>query len=576
MIKVMMKVIKRFPIFKAGHIFNEYPSEVKKYIKLKYKKIKIEYPCRMDAMAINPAAVCYNEELLFTPGEVVISLNIKIAVKIEVLSETGGKLEISSRTQRKVLIKHAYKIITETLKVKPSLKIDVDSSKIIKHCGFGSSSSTIAAVAAAINELYDCPLDNKNLIKFLASNHGEEIDDNNEDSLKMVQCIGGGATNGLTEEGVIIIAGKATSIAKLKYESKVLIGIPKDFKIKSADELMRLEEDNLWKFKKTGDEYAEKIAYSLLHKALPDICNGSISELSKIVFDYRFNMGSIENCSFVYEKMIDEAKELRKLFENKECEFLTLSSVGPAFMVMVKDDKQKKKCVETMKKIGMKIMETSICNNTYEVTEKEEKNIYWQNEKTVKEFTERPVSKYIVDEIDSISKKNKIQNVIDVGCGGGRYSRYIKQKGMNITAVDKYKEMAYSLKDDNIKFIQADMDNIPVKNEEFDLILSIGVLHNAQDMKEFRKTIEEFYRILKKDMYVILSVFTNDVITDDLTYIENNVYKVNDRPSMVLLSKEKINKIFNEIGFYIDEFIDEHITDVGTGKRNVYTVRLKK
>lgn len=40
-----------------------------------------------------------------------------------------------------------------TLKVNPSVRIDVDSSEVIKHCGFGSSSSTIAAVASAINEL---------------------------------------------------------------------------------------------------------------------------------------------------------------------------------------------------------------------------------------------------------------------------------------------------------------------------------------------------------------------------------------------------------------------------------------
>ena len=84
--------------------------------------------------------------------------------------------------------------------------------------------------------MYGCPVPNKELIKFLASNHGEEITDENEEELKLVQCIGGGATNGLTEDGIIIIAGKATSIAKLKYESDVLIGIPKDFKTKNADE----------------------------------------------------------------------------------------------------------------------------------------------------------------------------------------------------------------------------------------------------------------------------------------------------------------------------------------------------
>ena len=569
-------MIDRFPTFKAGHIFNKYPYTIDENLKLKYDKINLEYPCRMDAMAINPAAVCYNDDLIFTPGEVVVSLNRKIKVSVEIISETGGVLEISDRTQRKVLIKHAYKIMSTTLKVNPSVRIDVDSSEVIKHCGFGSSSSTIAAVASAINELYGCPIPNKELIKFLASNHGEEITDENEEDLKLVQCIGGGATNGLTEEGIIIIAGKATSIAKLKYESNVLIGIPENFKPKNADELMKLEEENLWKFKRTGDEYAEKIAYNLLHKALPDLCNGSIKELADIVFDYRFNMGSIENCSFVYEKMVDDAKELRKLYENGNCEFLTLSSVGPAFMAIVRDEKQKEICKETMENLGMNVIETSICNSTYKVTDKKEKTIFWQDEKTAKEFTQMPLSQYIVSEVEEILENKQVQKAIDVGCGGGRYSRYLKQKGIDVLAIDKYKEMAVSLKEDNISFMQANMDNIPVDDDKFELILSIGVIHNAITKKEFIDTIKEFNRILRNGGYVVLSVFTNDVITDDLKYVNDGVYDVLNRPSMVLLSKDEINKIIENIGFYIDKKVDEHITNVGIGKRNVYTIRLRK
>ena len=71
-------MIDRFPTFKAGHIFNKYPHIIDENLKLKYDKINLEYPCRMDAMAINPAAVCYNDNLIFTPGEVVVSLNRKI------------------------------------------------------------------------------------------------------------------------------------------------------------------------------------------------------------------------------------------------------------------------------------------------------------------------------------------------------------------------------------------------------------------------------------------------------------------------------------------------------------------
>ena len=42
-------------------------------------------------MAINPAAVCYNDSMIFTPGEVVVSLKKFIKVKITVNSDKGGR-----------------------------------------------------------------------------------------------------------------------------------------------------------------------------------------------------------------------------------------------------------------------------------------------------------------------------------------------------------------------------------------------------------------------------------------------------------------------------------------------------
>ena len=351
-----------FPIIKAGFIFNSYPRKGNLCPLLKYNSIDIDYPCRLDAMAINPAAVCYNSEMVFTPGEVVISLKKFIHVSIKVISEDGGVLKISDKTRRKSLVKHAYLLMCDALDVSPSLEIEVLDTDIPKHVGFGSSSSTIASVAAAINELYSKPIPDEELIKYLASNHGEEVSNSDEDNLKVVQCIGGGATNGLTEEGIIIIAGRSTKIAKMKYDGEVLIGIPNDFVEKDAKLLMELEEKNLYKFKKTGDKYSEHIAYELLHKALPGMANGSIKELADIVYDYRFNMGSNENCSFVYDGLVELGNNLRCLYEDNNCEFLALSSVGPAFFVIVNSKEQKDICMKKMKELDMNIYETSICN----------------------------------------------------------------------------------------------------------------------------------------------------------------------------------------------------------------------
>lgn len=565
--------IDRFPKCEVGHLFNPFVGKIMNECKIKHNKIAISYPCRLDAMAINPAAVCYNDSMFFTPGEVVISTNIFVKVQINVLSSSDGILKISEKTKRKVLVKHSYLLMCKALNISPSLEIIVEDQPIPKHCGFGSSSSIIAAVASAINELYGMPISNEDLIKYLASNHAEEISDDNEDFLKVVQCIGGGATNGLTDAGIMVIAGKATTISSLKYNSDVLIALPKNFVQKNAEELMNLEEENLWKFKITGEKYSKDIAYDILHKVLPDMKNGNIFELAQVVFDYRFNMGSIENCSFVYENMVDLASKIRVLYEEHKCQFLSLSSVGPAYFLLVNNQEDKEYCRNFLEKLDMNIIETSICNSTYIVNNIDD-DIFWKRSDTIELFAKMIPSKYITCEIDKILNKNDM--VLDIGCGSGRYSKYISSVGGNVFAIDKYPEMAKNEYMKNIYFLKSDMDNLPFKDKMFNLILSIGVWHNAKSHQELEKSIKEAYRVLKKQGYCIMSIFTNDIITDDLIACQNDLYLIKDREPMVLLSKNNIKNIIEECEFKIVKIIDEHITDVGTGKRNVYSLLLQK
>lgn len=361
-----------FPIFKFDQIFNIYnrKNEIGK-IQLKCHKISIFYPCRLDAMAINPGAVVKNNNnMKFSPGEVVVSIDLGLKISIKVLSATGGKISISETTKRKVLVKHACALMFDALEISPSLYVDVDDSDVVKHCGFGSSSSTIAGVCAAINELYDKPICNDDLIKYVASNHGEEVCDRDEDNLKLVQCIGGGASNGLTKEGILIISGCATVIAKLNYSSNVLIAIPNKFKVRDANEMMQLEEKNLYKFARTGKKYKEKIAYEMLHKVLPDIANNDISSLGELVYKYRFYMGSNINCSFVYPPIKQLNKTLRILYEEKHCIFLSLSSVGPAFFCFVDNKEDELFCKNFFEENDMRVIKTAVHNDTYNILER--------------------------------------------------------------------------------------------------------------------------------------------------------------------------------------------------------------
>ena len=175
-----------------------------------------------------------------------------------------------------------------------------------------------------------------------------------------------------------------------------------------------------------------------------------------------------------------------------------------------------------------------------------------------------------------------MKNAIDIGCGGGRYSKYLANKGITTIAIDKNTEMFKYCKDENLKnvtFKYGKMDEIKEDDNKFDLALSIGVIHNSKSLDEYINSFKEIYRILKNNGFAIISIFTNDIITMDLTKNQSYdyLYEIDDRPPMVLLSKEKIKKILYKIGFkFIDE-IDEHITEVSeVGKRNVWSFTIRK
>ena len=100
----------------------------------------------------------------------------------------------------------------------------------------------------------------------------------------------------------------------------------------------------------------------------------------------------------------------------------------------------------------------------------------------------------LVDE--KILNKNAV--VLDAGCGSGRWSRYIAKNVKFIEAIDPSRAIFFAKKNNsdikNIRFIHAGIDNIPFKNESFDFIFSLGVLHHIPDTQ---KALSELFKKLK-------------------------------------------------------------------------------
>lgn len=361
-----------FPIFKAGTVFNEFGGICKKS-KLIFKHVVLDFPTRLNAMTLDDLATVSGNDnhMSFPAGELLVSIDKPIRVVTKFLGNNAGCLKISNTTKRKSLVNHAYLLMCKALDISPSLSIDVDESNVIKHCGFGSSGAIIGAVCSSINELFGSPIKNLDLITYIASNYGEEIDDNNQEELKLVQCIGGSLSTGLTKGGIQVIAGMATPIMSSEFLGKAVIGIPNDFKPKSALELMKLEEANMNNFVSYGKNYNREIAYKMLNKGLPSLLHGDISVVADMAFEHRFNNGSIKNCSFIHPRVNEIAANIRKLYEYKNCKMLAMSSVGPAFFALVGSSQQEQIVTESFMAENMNTTTVDVCNTSYRVLEKE-------------------------------------------------------------------------------------------------------------------------------------------------------------------------------------------------------------
>lgn len=317
-------------------------------------------------MALDPSKISENSDLIYTAGQIDFCINICKMVRVSF--NNSYNINISARSPRPSLVRHAALLMKKALLFDGGIDIDVVNDIELKHCGLGSSSSLISSVAAAINELFGCPLNPLDLVRYCAQNHGEEIE-NNDDMLVPVQCIGGSGVCGHFEGGLIILAGQATPIMlkRLPKDLKVVIGVPSDFSYPDSRTLMKSEADNIAGFKKSGDEFGPTIAYRLIHKVMPDLANDSLKECKNLIFDYRWDMGSIQNCSFVYPRIIDIANDLRSLRYDNDVDIVALSSVGPGFFVLTR---RPKKIKELFQRLNMNIISTTIHNDKYKVLER--------------------------------------------------------------------------------------------------------------------------------------------------------------------------------------------------------------
>jgi len=121
--------------------------------------------------------------------------------------------------------------------------------------------------------------------------------------------------------------------------------------------------------------------------------------------------------------------------------------------------------------------------------------------------------------------------ILDLGSGTGLLSKFLHHKLISL-------DLSYNMltKFDGTK-VQADMSNIPFKENSFDFVLSFSSLMNSDNIEN---TLKEIRRITKKDGRVIISYLNKYDFSDKIKKYFNIIKKSNLFEDELFILEQKV------------------------------------
>jgi len=171
----------------------------------------------------------------------------------------------------------------------------------------------------------------------------------------------------------------------------------------------------------------------------------------------------------------------------------------------------------------------------------------------------------IADRIKGVFKSGKI---LDWGCGFGQMSYLLNNRGLDVVAYNVKQNVSSCLLD-RIKYVVSDEElKLPFNNEQFDAVLSCGVLEHVQSADE---SLCEISRILRQRGY-----FFTFMLPNKLSYTEfiSDVRGISAHP--VKYSVRSIEQLYRKHGFRIIEIrrsnmIPRNLTGLPSFIKKIYS-----
>lgn len=155
--------------------------------------------------------------------------------------------------------------------------------------------------------------------------------------------------------------------------------------------------------------------------------------------------------------------------------------------------------------------------------------------------------------------------VLDVGCGSGRDTKRLVDKGINTIGLDLSTGLIAIAKQTypDIRFEVGDMLQLHFPDNSIGGIWAYASLLHFETIKEVMKALEEFYRVLKKEG--IVHIFVKEKTTEKKFDIVSDKVSGHDR-FFQYFTKEEVEKYLKDCGFKV---LNSYICDDPAGRPEV-------
>jgi len=188
-------------------------------------------------------------------------------------------------------------------------------------------------------------------------------------------------------------------------------------------------------------------------------------------------------------------------------------------------------------------------------------NKFWEDPSRVESFAAKAADHRLVELVKKYPSPSQTM-VRDLGCAAGRNSVFMAECGFNIWAVDFSRAMIEKTQKSITPYMEAKeierrinvgrMDDLSwAQNGFFDLIIALGIYHNAQGDEEFENAISESHRILKRGGKLLMATFAPGTVLPDmkLSKISKHIWKDENHGNLYLLTGTELDRKLKEFYF---------------------------